>query len=84
MTTVPDGSASVQSAPQLMPGGVDVTVPEPTTVTVSVRGAFCVNVAVQLRSCVIWTVAPHPAPDHPPNVKPAAGDVTSVTFVRRP
>ena len=74
--TVPSGTDSVQSdapGPQLIPAGRDVTVPEPVTLTVSVRGAFCVNVAVQVLSSTICTAAPQPAPDQPLKLKPADG-----------
>ena len=61
VTTVPLGWGSVQSAPQLMPAGVEVTVPVPVPAgsgsTVSVKvcpGAA--NVAVTVRATVIATV----------------------------
>ena len=76
----------MQSAPQLIPAGADVTlpVPVPARVTVSVL-IVRVNVAVTAAACVMVTthvpVPVHPLPDHPRNVEPTAGAAVSVTVV---
>jgi len=79
---VPDRYAALQLAPQLIPLGLDVTVPEPAFVTVSV---YCgVNVAVTVCADVIATAhvpVPLHAPAQPVNTKPVAGAAVSVTDV---
>ncbi len=85
-TEVPDRNDDVHVAPQLMPAGLDVTVPEPLPLfdTVSVYGT-CWNVAVTVRAAVIETrhvdAVPEHEPDHPVNLLPLVGDATNVTDV---
>ena len=73
-------------APQLIPAGVLVTVPEPDVVTVSAY-VTTVNVAVTARAWSIVTVqAPVPvqAPLQPVNAWPVVGDAVSVTDAPMP
>jgi len=68
VSDVPALTVALHEAPQLIAAGVDVTVPEPDFVTVSVYCA--VNVALTARACVIETVhvlVPLHAPPHPVN-----------------
>ena len=75
-----------QEEPQLMPAGLEVTVPLPSPVFATDSVKYCtLNVTVTLRAALIDTVqvAPdtvvHPA--HPPNSEPAAGAAVNVTVV---
>ena len=76
----------MQSAPQAIPTGDDVTVPDPdpdlNTDNVNV---FNVNVAVTFLAAVIDTthdpVPEHPSPDQPVNVDPVAAAAVNVTEV---
>ncbi len=73
----------MQSPPQLMPAGVDVTVPPPPLVTVNVN-CFSVNDAVTVFAASMVTMQPPvpvQAPDHPVNVEVAAGVAINVTAV---
>jgi hypothetical protein len=89
VTVVPLAYGSEQSAPQLIPAGVDVTVPLPApgllTDSVKVGGGARLKVAVTVRAAVIVTV--HVAPDdelHPvqlANVDPDPADAVRVTVV---
>jgi hypothetical protein len=92
VTTVPAGKLAVHvgNVPavlvQLIPAGLDVTVPNALalapfidSVSVCIVG---VNVAVTLRAVFISTVqlpVPEHAPDHPANVFPGLGAAVSVT-----
>ena len=85
VTTVPNAYGSLQSEPQLMPAGVDVTapVPAPPSVTVKVKLAS-VNVAVtDCAAFMATTHVPVPvhAPDQPANVEPTAAAAVNVTVV---
>ena len=76
----------MQSAPQVIPAGADVTVPVPVPVTATVSNRDCsVKVAVTLAACVMLTthepVPVHPPPAQPANVDDDAGDAVSVTCV---
>jgi hypothetical protein len=89
VTLVPLVYGSEQSAPQLIPAGLDVTVPLPApgllTDSVKVGGGARLKVAVTVRAAVIVTV--HVAPDdelHPvqlANVDPDPADAVRVTVV---
>jgi hypothetical protein len=86
VTTVPALYDSVQSPPQLIPAGFDVTVPVPVPALATVR-ACCVrlNVAVTVTfTSTVITQVPvpeHPPPDQPVNVELADGVAVSVTLV---
>jgi hypothetical protein len=75
----------VHAAPQKIPTGADVTVPEPVRVTVSVNSSGCaVNVApTSFAASIVTTQLPVPehAPDQPANVDEASGVAVSVTSV---
>jgi hypothetical protein len=77
----------VQSAPQAIPMGFEVTLPAPAPLLATVSSwVVNVNVAVIVTGDgVIMTVhvpVPlQPPPDHPANVEPVAGDAVSTTEV---
>lgn len=85
VTEVPLAKLAVHVAPQLMPAGDEVTVPEPVPAFVTDNAnvvAELLNVAVTARAAVIDTVqAPVPvhAPDQPANVEPELAAGVSVT-----
>ena len=76
----------MQVDPQLMPAGVDVTVPAPVPPLLTVSG-YCkrVNMAVTcvgaLTPIMQGAVPEQPPPDQPANADPAAGDADSVTVL---
>jgi hypothetical protein len=83
VTELPRAKAAEQLAPQLMPAGLDVTVPEPRPafVTASVR-VWSANVAVTERSALMVTVhvpVPEQAPLQPAKVEPASALALNVT-----
>src|SRR5512132_1479921 len=85
VTAVPDGNEAEHVAPQSIPVGELVTVPEPDPafVTVSVGGPTS-KVAVTARSwSIVTTQGPVPvqSPPQPVNVEPASGVAVSVTAV---
>lgn len=76
VTLVPVGTVSEQTVPQLMPLGLEVTVPTPLTATLKANdeppepGALCTNVAVTLLAALTLTVqfpAPLQSPDQVEN-----------------
>jgi hypothetical protein len=84
VTWVPLAKLALQVAPQVMPGGVLVTVPlpAPVFVTVSTTVGAGVNSAVTVRSTFMTTVqgpVPLQAPLHPAKVAPPKGAAVSVT-----
>src|SRR5439155_4853878 len=85
VTTVPLTYGSRQSPPQLMPAGVDVTVPEPASVFAAVSVNVSLNVAVTVRAAFIATVHVDPLteshPLHPANADPLDAIAVSVTTV---
>jgi hypothetical protein len=88
VTAVPGPKDCEQVAPQLMPAGLLVTVPEPVPllVTDSVTGV-AVNVAVTEVAALMVTAqvpVPEQAPLQPAKVEPAAGAAVSVTAVPGP
>ena len=88
VTTVSKAYGSKQSAPQLMPDGLELTLPSaaPKPVLLTVRTTRCKsNVAVTVLAAVIVTVHVAPvAASHPiqlAKVDPAAGAAVSVTVL---
>ena len=85
VTTVPTAYIWLQSTPQLIPAGLDVTDPDPVPliVTASVLGGITSNVAVQLRGSLMVTLlsAQSAPPLHPANVEPASGLGMRLTIV---
>jgi hypothetical protein len=91
VTTAPELKLAVHVVPQLMPAGLEVSVPVPVpsraTVSAKVPGATgaAVKVALMLVVALIvtvqFTVAAHPPPDQPANVEPLAGVGINVTAV---
>jgi hypothetical protein len=82
VTTVPPLKLAVQVPGQVIPPGLLVTVPPPTTVTDS--GKVCVNMAVtDSAALTVTTQLPVPlqAPLHPAKLQPAAGVSVSITVV---
>src|ERR1043165_1393409 len=76
--------SAAQVAPQLIPAGLDVTVPAPLPARATVSANRCsVNVAVTVVAAVIVVVHAavpvQPPPDQPVNVEPVAGVAVSVT-----
>ena len=89
VTIAPWVMVSVQSAPQLMPAGDEVTVPAPVPVLVTVSVyVLAVNVAVIAAAAVtvsVQVLVPvQPPPLQPVNVEPAAGAAVSVIIVPWP
>ena len=83
---MPELNVAVHVVPQLIPAGLLIMLPEPVPEGVTVRVyelAKTLKVAVTetlaLRVIVHDAVPVH-APDHPPNVEPAAGVAVKVTF----
>ena len=73
-------------APQLIPAGLEVTVPLPVPVLLTVsEKLWAVNVALtDVAAFMVATQLPvpeQPAPLQPANVDPPAGDAVSVTTV---
>ena len=87
VTEVPLAKFALQVAPQLMPPVLDVTVPEPEPVLLTVNAKVVVlllKVAVTERAAVIDTVqlpVPVHAPLQPANVEPLAAAAVSDTDV---
>jgi hypothetical protein len=86
VTELPAAKVAEHVAPQLIPAGLEVTVPlpEPAVVTVS-RLPLTLNVAVTDCAALIVTehvpVPEQPPPDHPAKLDPDAGDAVNVTTV---
>jgi hypothetical protein len=84
VTAVPCPKACAQVAPQLIPAGLEVTVPLPLPALVSVSVLSLSNLAVAVWSAPIVSVQeplPEQAPDQPRKDDPAAGVAVSVTAV---
>jgi len=86
VTVVPNEYDSEQSEPQLIPAGVEVTVPPPSPDLVTVSAKFCrLNVAATDLTALMVTVhveaetVSHPV--QPRKVEPRAGEAVSVTAV---
>jgi phage tail protein X len=84
VTVLLPGNASLQSVPQVIPAGVEVTEPDPLPVfdTLSGTGGR-VKVAVHDTAADIVTIpsAQSAAPDQPMKVEPAAAVAVSATWV---
>lgn len=84
VTFSPALKPALQVAPQLMPAGLEVTVPAPLPALVIVSVCWMVNVAVTALAAVIETVhgevPVHPLPDHPVKPEPPLGAAVKVTF----
>lgn len=84
VTDVPDANVAEHVAPQLIPVGLDETVPVPAFDTVNAYLTVA-NVAVTVRAADMVTVHVRAVPTQPPdqlvNEKPAAGAAVSVTTV---
>ena len=81
VTTVFLSNCALQEAPQLIPEGVLVTVPEPLLVTV--RVSCPVKVAVTLLLALMVTKhdpVPEQAPDQPVKDQPELGEAVTVTW----
>jgi len=85
VTPEPASYIAEQVAPQLMPAGLDVTVPLPAPALATLSVAVRLNVAVTVWSVLIVTVhglaAPVQAPDQPAKVEPGSGVAVKVTTV---
>src|SRR5206468_10051874 len=84
VTVVPITYGAEHVAPQLIPDGLDVTVPEPIPVLLTARlNTLRLNVTVTVLAAVIVTVQVEPdttsQPTQPPTVEFAAGTAVSVT-----
>jgi hypothetical protein len=83
VTTCPEANGALHIAPQSIPAGFDVTVPDPVPVLliVSVLGGIRLNVAVQLRSAdkVRLPSLQSASPVQPAKREPDAGVAVSVT-----
>src|SRR5215475_13935210 len=85
VTPEPASYVAEHVAPQLMPPGLDVTVPVPAPALATVSVAERLNVAVTAWPALIVTVhglaTPVQAPDQPANVEPGSGVAVKVTTV---
>ena len=84
VTTVPSTNALLQVAPQSIPAGADVTVPEPLPERVTVRSKLASKSAVtDLAASMVTWQAPEPvqAPDQPTKADPGLGEGVRVTTV---
>ena len=87
VTTVPCRKLAAQTAPQLIPEGLLVTVPEPVPAlaTVSAKLGIGSNCAVTLCAALSvtthWAVPLQPPPDQPENIDPRLAVAVSVTGV---
>jgi len=69
-------------APQLIPAGLEVTVPLPVPVLLTVRGKVCLlNVAVTVVDAFMVT-AQVPVPEQPPPLQPVKVDPPAAAAVR--
>jgi hypothetical protein len=87
VTEVPELNEALQVLPQVTPVGLEMTLPEPVPVLVTLRryavGALWANVAVTLRAAVMLTVQVVAVPAQPPlqpvKVEPVDGTAVKVT-----
>ncbi len=85
VTLLPEANRALQVAPQVIPAGLEVTVPVPVPALVTVSKYVGMNVAVTLVEPVIVTVQVpvplQPPPLHPVNAMFASGVAVRVTLV---
>jgi hypothetical protein len=84
VTDVPFVYSAAQVAPQSIPAGELVTVPEPEPVFVTLNVRSATKFAVTVLSSFMVTVqepVPEQAPDQPSNTEPTAGVAVRVTEV---
>ena len=87
VTRVPPGYVPVQSTPQVIPAGAEVTVPVPVPflLIVTVKGVGAGRLKVAVTVAVVDTtqlpVPLHPPPFHPANTDPALAVAVNVTVV---
>ena len=85
VTVAPLTYGSEQSAPQLMPAGLDATVPVPTSALVTPSVKSTLKVAVTVFAALMLTVQVEPEtvvhPLQPVNADPEAAAAVSVTVV---
>src|SRR5262245_15021462 len=83
VTAVPLLKVAEHVAPQLMPAGALVTVPDPAGMTVSAKDCTAKVAVTELAAFIVTVHVPVPvhAPLQPVNVAPAAGVAVSVTAV---
>ncbi len=85
VTVVPPGYVPVQSPPQVIPAGFEVTAPAPVLLTVTVKGAGAGRLKVAVTVAVVDTaqlpVPLQPPPLHPVNTDPALGVAVKITVV---
>src|SRR5262245_44975835 len=86
VTAVPLVYGAAQVAPQLMPAGLEVTVPLPAPALVTARvmvgrTKVAVTVVAELTLTVQAPVPEQPPPLQPAKVEPAAGEAVRVTAV---
>ena len=84
VTAVPGSKLALQVCPQVMPGGLLLTLPLPVPVRVTASTGRSLNVAVtEIFFVKVTLQAPTPvhAPDHPAKKELAAGDAVRVTAV---
>jgi hypothetical protein len=82
VTVVPCLKACAQVEPQLIPAGLEVTVPDPLPALANVSVLFVSNLAVAVRSALMARVhfpVPEQAPDQPAKDDPAEAAAVSVT-----
>jgi hypothetical protein len=85
VTRVPSPKFAEHVDPQLMPAGLDVTVPLPAPAFVTVSACGKPNVAVTSRAWLIVTwhvvLVPEQSPDQPEKLDPPPAAAVSVTSV---
>jgi hypothetical protein len=86
VTVVPPGYVSVQSPPQLIPAGLDVTVPAPVPFLLTVTTIGCGTTEKVAVTVAVVDATQVPAPAQPPpfqpvKTEPASAVAVNVTFV---
>src|SRR5262245_22267231 len=83
VTLFPWSNACEQVEPQLIPAGLEVTVPDPDLDTLNVSGVAVKFAITDFALSIVRSHAPVPeqAPDHPAKTEPVAGVAVSATGV---